>query len=502
MKQMKLSEIIYENEYTSINLKDDIDIAGISTDTRKKTENCIFVCLRGVNRDSHDLISAAVSMGAAAIVVEEGHKISEEFSVPILIVKDPRKMLAFMWARYCGSPQNKMRFCGVTGTNGKTSTSEMIYRALIKEGIKCAFIGTGKVLFDGKTFSAPSIPEKNTMTTPDPEVLYPTLAALYKCGCERVVMEVSSHALFYDKVAPIEYDLALFTNLSPEHLDFHGDMENYFKCKLKLFKNAKCGIINCDDKYADRIIKESGCKIIRCGIVWDSEICAKSIEANSLDGISYLYSSPKVKFIVKMKIPGIFSVYNSLLALSAAIYWGVSPKNAREALSEIEYIDGRMEKIIKDGITVIIDYAHTEEALKNLLNVAVTSKRPGTRIITVFGCGGNRDTGKRSKMGKVSETLSDFTIITSDNPRNEPPSNIIRDILEGFSDSEKRCVITNRRKAIIKAIETANRGDVVIIAGKGHERYQWDSQGIHDFDEREVIDEAFRLKENGDKNEN
>lgn len=492
---MKISQVIYENEYFCASDVRELEFDRICSNAREACNSSLFFLTKGVKYDTNKLIPFVLSKFPVAIVAEDFPS-GIKTDIPIITVNNARRALSFAHSRFSEIDYTSLRFIGVTGTNGKTTTATMLYHALRADGRRVGFIGTGKILINEEKISD----DAYNMTTPDPKLLYPTVKRMQDEGCEFIVMEVSSHALALEKCAPIFFELAIFTNLSGEHLDFHRDMENYREAKLKLFNSAKIGIFNADDKYTESMIRDSSCAVIRAGAVWDAEVLARRIEDNGLRGISYLYSSAGVSFLVKSKMIGIYNVYNSMLALTAAIAAGVRPCVAKKAICDMASVEGRGE-VIYDEITVIIDYAHTSAAFDCILKTAARVRSKGGRIITLFGCGGERDVEKRPKMGALAESLSDLVIITSDNCRSERAEDIVRDILAGIQDKSKRRVIINREKAIEEAILCAKNGDVVLIIGKGHERYNIDKSGIHYFDERNIISAALKKRKEGHNNE-
>jgi UDP-N-acetylmuramoyl-L-alanyl-D-glutamate--2,6-diaminopimelate ligase len=378
---------------------------------------------------------------------------------------------------------------GITGTNGKTTTATILHKILLHSGVHTGFIGTGKILIGEKQISD----KRYSMTTPDPHVLYKVIKEMETDGCRIIVMEVSSHALYFDKVAPIIFDIGVFTNFSSEHMDFHKNTENYFNAKLKLFTQCKNAIFNMDNKHCRTAYEKAECKKTAIGIIWDAPITAREIEMRGFSGSEYIYQDSKRIFKVKLRLGGAYNIYNSMLAIAAAIELGIAPCEAKKAVSKISEIDGRLE-VVNDSVTVIIDYAHTEDALLNVLKFIKSNINMGQKLITVFGCGGERDKTKRPKMGKIAEEISDLVIVTTDNSRHEAESEIIKDILSGFKGTAKRKVITSRTAAIEYAILSANDGDVIAVIGKGHERYNIDKFGYSDFDERTIIYNAIKRR--------
>ena len=503
---MKLSKLLYEGEYTSPDNPDKIEISHIVSDTRGLREGCLFVCLRGLRFDSHTLLQKIRDGGAAAIIAERGAIPQETPEIPIFEVKSTRIALSLLHSRFCQEPQRDLHIVGITGTNGKTSTAVMLYSILQKAGIKAGLIGTVECLYDGKRYALPEDEDAGrrllSMTTPDPDVLYPILQKMKEEGITHVVMEVSSHALSLEKVYPITFDVGIFTNLSPEHLDFHCDMESYLAAKGKLFKQARLAILNGDDEAASRLREKIPCRAITCGLQKQNDLRADSVSLLGSRGVSYTLSLPEARLRVRVPIAGSFTVYNSMLATAAAKALGISPLAAADALSEQATVRGRMEKLplgeFDKDFSVFIDYAHTEEALRSLLVSVRGFATHGERIVLLFGCGGDRDKTKRPKMGRVAETLADLCILTSDNCRTEKCEDILNDILSGMEDPKKPTVIKNRKEAIEYAILTLRAGDILLLCGKGHETYEIKKSGVCHFDERKIVLDALEKRKNGD----
>ncbi len=503
---MKLSELLYEGEYTSLHSPEKIEVSHIASDTRGLCQGCLFVCLRGLRFDSHTLLEKIKEGGAAAIIVESGAIYSPLQGIPIFEVKNTRIALSLLYSRFYGDPQKDLCLVGITGTNGKTSTAVMLYNILEKAGIKAGLIGTVECLYDGKRYALPEDEEQRkrllSMTTPDPDILYPILRKMKEEGITHVVMEVSSHALSLEKVYPLTFDIGIFTNLSPEHLDFHSDIDTYLSAKQKLFKQSKIGILNGDDKASRVLMEKSPCRMICCGLEKQNDYYADSISLLGSRGVSYTLSLPEAKLRVRVPIAGSFTVYNSMLATAAAKELGISPLAAAEALSEQATVRGRMERLplgeFDKTFSVFIDYAHTEEALRSLLMSVRAFAAPSERIVLLFGCGGDRDKGKRPKMGKIAEELANFCIVTSDNSRTEKSEDIINEILSGMEDPTSHTVIKDRKEAIEYAILHAKVGDIILLCGKGHETYQIKKSGVCRFDERKIVENALEKRKNGD----
>lgn len=501
---MKLSKLLYPGEYTSFQSPEEIEISGIVSDTRGLYPGCLFICLRGARHDSHTLAQRVEEAGAAALIAECGAPLPEGLQIPIFRVPSTRASLALLYSRYYGSPEQGLVMIGVTGTNGKTSTATVLYSILQHAGYRTGLIGTAECRYNGKLYTLPEEmggDRLRTMTTPDPDILYPLLRAMADEGITHVVMEVSSHALVLEKVLPIRYEVGIFTNLSPEHMDFHNNMDAYMRAKSTLFRQSRVGIFNCDDAYADDLISLSDCTVRRAGVVWQGDYRATDIELSGSLGVSYSYIAPGIRLRIRTPLPGTFSVYNTLLALTAAIELGVSPLAAAEALATHAPVPGRLERVpMNPGIpfSVFIDYAHTEAALRSLLLTVRAFRRQGERIVLLFGCGGDRDSQKRAPMGRVAEELADLVILTSDNSRSEDPDAILRDILSGMRHPEAARIIPSRRRAIEAAVTEAMRGDIILLAGKGHETYEITRTGVRHFDERKIVLSALEKRKIGD----
>lgn len=500
---MKLSALLLPGEFSSPYEPDRIDISSICYKSDRVTQGCLFVCMRGTRYDSHLLLQKVAAQGAAAALIEDGVDYAAPEDFPIFSVANTRRALSFACDRFCGHPSRGMHLIAVTGTNGKTSTATMIYHILTAAGKPCSLIGTVACKSETRLYEEdPSLEKRSTMTTPDPDVLYPMLKKMREDGIEYVVMEASSHALALDKLAPLTFDIGIFTNLSPEHLDFHGTMENYLSAKARLFSQCEYGILNFDSEYAEKIARNASCRILRCGAVYHEEYNAEEIRSEGAGGSSYVFSAPGIRTPIHVPIPGSFSVYNSLLAITCTSRLGVPHSTAARALEEINGIPGRLERLSLPGapFSVFIDYAHTEAALRNLLTTVQHFRRGGERIVLLFGCGGDRDKGKRAPIGRTAEELADYIILTSDNSRTEEPAVIIHDVLQGMKNRSKRTVIVNRRRAIEEAILNAHEGDIILLVGKGHETYELIGNEQRPFDEKKIVQEAF-LKRQQEKGE-
>ena len=474
---MKICDIIYKEEILSTELDLNLEFEKIKVDATDITEKDVLIIPNSLKIPELDKGKAPI-----AIICDKNATIPTK--IPTIRVKNPRVTLANAFYRYEKIDLTNVKLIGITGTNGKGGTAEFIRAVLKESGYKVGLIGTGKIEIDGRIISD----EFYSMTTPDPPLLYRTISEMISYGCDVIIMEVSSHALALDKLHPLKFDYAVFTNLSREHLDFHSDMESYFRAKSKLFNMAKCSVFNIDDEYGRRAYRSCQRKRISAGILWQGDVWANNIENHGLDGISYIYHKDTFSFRMKLSTAGIYNAYNSMLAATVCIDMGCRPCEVKGILSEIKGLPGRFE-IINDRISVIIDYAHTDVAFKSVMKELSAIK--GDRKLTViFGCGGNRDKEKRPRMARIAERYADRVIVTSDNSRNEDIKDIISDIIRGF-ESGKYQVIENRRDAIRAAILSSGDGDIVAVIGKGNEKYYIDGSGYHPYDEKEIIERAL-----------
>lgn len=475
---MKLSSLILKDDVIQF-IGIDTKINKICYDSRKVKPGDVFVCIPGYQVDGHKFAQKAEQAGAAAIVCEHDVPVS----VTRVIVKNARRMLAYMAVHYFDHPSDRFNLIGVTGTNGKTSITYMLKSIFEKAGFKVGLIGTNQNMIGDKVL-------QSDHTTPESLDLQELFAKMAREKVDYVVMEVSSHSLELERVAFCNFKFAIFTNLTQDHLDFHKTMENYVRAKAKLFRMCKVGIINEDDAYYEDLMRHVDCSVIGYGIEKGSDVKAKNIFM-SHDGVSFDCELPigDVKF--SSSIPGRFTVYNMLGAIAACFYAGVNVRHIKEGLAAIEGVKGRIETVPTGReFSIIIDYAHTPDGIYNI--VSTVREFAHGRVVTLFGCGGDRDREKRPIMGKMAGELSDFLIITSDNPRTEDPAKIIEDIMVGVL--ETKCpyiIIENRKDAIRYAIEHAQKDDVILLAGKGHETYQILNSGKIHFDEREVVQEIL-----------
>ncbi|NLO88974.1 MAG: UDP-N-acetylmuramoyl-L-alanyl-D-glutamate--2,6-diaminopimelate ligase [Clostridia bacterium] len=462
----------------------------VKCDSRKVEKGDLFVAIKGYKSDGHDYINEAVKKGAAALVVER--KPLSEVGVPWLRVKDGRLALSRISAHINDYPSQKLRVIGVTGTNGKTTTTNLIENILHHAGKRVSLMGTVENRILGK-------PVETKLTTPDSPELQGLLAEMAEAGSEYAVMEVSSHALKLKRVADCEFDVAVFTNITQDHLDFHPTFDDYFNTKAELFyglhsgkkQGKKFGVVNLDDPHGKIIAEKAKVPIITYGFSEKADARVEEVDIGPRGThLKIAYGGTKLELLVRLM--GRFNVYNILAAFCTAANEDVDIELIKEALEKAKGVPGRFESVEEgQDFSVIVDYAHTPDGLINILQTA-REITPG-RIITVFGCGGDRDRTKRPLMGEAAALYSDFCIITSDNPRSESPGAIIEDILPGVREiTDRYKVIENRREAINEAVRMAQKGDMVVIAGKGHETYQIIGDKVLHFDDREEARKALR----------
>lgn len=482
---MKLSNILANVSGKLIKGTTDIEINTMTIDSRKAGDGVLFIAMVGMTVDGHRFIPSAYEKGTRAVIIEhEIDNIPEDMTV--YQVESARDALAKMADNFYNSPCRELNMIGVTGTNGKTSTTYFIESVLNYIKHKTAVIGTVEIRIGGKKRNI----DFATSTTPDTIELNQMLRIMADEKCSDVIMEVSSHSLELKKVKGIDFKVGIFTNLTQDHLDFHKTMENYCAAKSKLFKMCEYGIVNADDEWADKITEDADCKIMTYSIEKPSDLQAKNIEY-LMDRVHFTVDIKGQEVRFELMVPGRFSVYNALAAIGAMVSMGVDTADIKAGINNIKGVPGRIQNIPNDkGFNVIVDYAHTPDGLENIIN-AVREFTKG-RIITVFGCGGDRDRTKRPIMGEIVARLGDIPIITSDNPRSEEPSSILKEVEVGVKPvTDKYEMIVDRRDAIKRAIEIAEKGDSVIIAGKGHENYQILKDKTIHFDDAEVAAEIL-----------
>lgn len=453
----------------------DREITFITDNSAKVCPGCIFVCIEGKHFDGHTKAEEAVENGAAAVVVQKDLGLKEQ-----ILVENTRSAYAKICASFYSHPEKKLKIIGVTGTNGKTTTCFILKSVLDKLGRKTGLIGTVKNMVGSKEY-------ESSLTTPDCFELFGLFNEMAQSGCEYCVMEVSSQALDQRRVDGVHFDAAIFTNLTRDHLDYHKTFENYKAAKHMLFENCDLAVLNIDDESAQDMVEHTDCRKVTFSMHKDRcDYSAKNIR-NSASGIKYELVSNSNIGRVRFAVPGDFSVSNSMGAAVCLIESGMNFKEVLDALAEFSGVPGRMEVVpAKTPYTIIIDYAHTPDGLENVLKT-VREITQG-KVIVVFGCGGDRDKTKRPIMGEIAVKTADVAVITSDNPRSEDPEEIIKDITAGLGKHSAKVIIDpDRTNAIRKALDTAQNGDVVILAGKGQETYQILASGKIHYDEREVV---------------
>lgn len=472
----------------------EIDVHGIQYDSRKVGRGDCFVAMRGVGTDGHKFVEAAIERGARVVVLEQDATLPDSYFMHTHVVKvvvpDSRRALALMSANFFGHPSRELTIVGVTGTNGKTTTTHLITAILKAAGQRVGLIGTIEYNIGDEVIPA-------SHTTPESLELNELLARMLKSGCQSVSMEVSSHALHQSRVYGLDYDVAVFTNLTQDHLDYHGTMEEYFNAKKLLFDHLSgdaVAVTNYDDEWGMKIVLTAPGRTISYGVAEKADVRATDIRI-SLEGTSVNIRSGNQESTLTSPLVGWFNVYNILAAYSTGIALGHSRETIATGISSVKNVRGRFERIVSpQGWTAIIDYAHTPDALEKCLRTIhdVLPKEGRGRIITVFGAGGDRDQTKRPLMGKIAGNLSDLAIVTSDNPRTECPQHIIDDIVGGIPREATVLQEVDRRAAIHTALRQARSGDVILIAGKGHEDYQVIGKEKIHFSDREIVEDFIR----------
>ena len=478
---MKIKELLKDIPVVSSTVDMDLEVCGVSYDSRAVKPGELFVAMTGYETDGHKFIPMAVEKGAACVLCE--HR--PEISIPYILVEDSRGALAQLGRNFYGDPAAEMTIVGVTGTNGKTTTTYLLKDILEKKrGAKVGLIGTNQNMIGDEI-----LPTERT--TPESFALQGLFRQMADAGCTYVVMEVSSHALYLKRVAGVHFSVGIFTNLTQDHLDFHKTMENYCDAKSILFHNCDLGVYNADDPWAERLMEGSTCRMFAVGEK-SGQLWAEDIRLSET-GVQFDACLEGETVPVELPIPGGFMVYNVLGVLAAAKTLGISLAESAEVLRTSSHVKGRVEPVPTGGnYTMLIDYAHTPDALENVLTAARGFAKG--RVVVLFGCGGDRDRTKRPKMGAIAGRLADFVIVTSDNPRTEVPGEIIRDILEGMKDvPAPYVVVEDRIEAIHYAMDHAEPDDVVILAGKGHETYQIVGKEKRHMDEREIVAD-YRLQ--------
>lgn len=483
---MKLTDLLEEMPYQCIQGSVDKEITTLVYDSRKVQKDSVFVCISGAVRDGHDFAQEVARKGASVLFVEKEVQVPGD--VTVLLVDDTRLALAQASAAYFGHPAKELTTIGITGTKGKTTATYMVRSILEASGVKTGLIGTIESIIGEET-----IPSANT--TPESYVVQETFRKMADAGCKCVVMEVSSQGLMLHRVSGFVFDYGIFTNLEPDHIgpNEHKDLEDYIRCKSLLFKQCKHGIFNGDDSHLEKILEGHTCDVETYGFSEGVDMKASEVRLTDKGGtlgVAY-HMSGLLDMEVEIDIPGTFSVYNSMTAIAICRHFGVKEESILSSLSKVR-VKGRVEILpVSSKFTLMIDYAHNAMSLNSLLTT-LKEYQP-KRLVCLFGCGGNRSKDRRFEMGEVSSRLADFTIVTSDNPRKEKPEDIIADIVTGVEKADgKYITITDRHEAIRYAIEQAQEGDVIVLAGKGHEDYQEiNGQKFH-MDEREIVADVVK----------
>ena len=482
---MKLKELLEGIEVLDATADMEMEIPHVSYDSRATQPGDLFVAMTGFAADGHAFIGKAMAAGASAVLCQ---KQPEDPAVPYVRVADSRRALAEVGANFFGHPADSMTMVGVTGTNGKTTTTYLLKSILEQEaGAKVGLIGTNQNMIGDQV-----IPTERT--TPESFELQRLFAQMRDAGCTHVVMEVSSHALALDRVYGVHYAVGIFTNLTQDHLDFHKTMEAYCDAKAILFRSCDTGVCNADDPWTERLLKDATCRKFSYAEQAAADLRAENVCLEA-DHVAFDAVTKEKSVPIRVNIPGGFMVYNTLDVLGAALMLGIPLEKSADVLARVPHVKGRVEVVPTPGkdYTVLIDYAHSPDGLENVLT-SVKGFAKG-RTIALFGCGGDRDKTKRPKMGKIAAEIADFVVVTTDNPRTEKPGDIIADILPGMQDSDTpHVVVEDRIEAIHWAMDHAEPGDVIVLCGKGHETYQEVNHVKHHMDEREIVADYLNAK--------
>lgn len=484
---MTCRELLGQLKYEIVQGSIDVEVSEVVTDSRKVSKDCLFICVEGYTFDGHSAAAEVAEKGASVLVVSKDVTLLENSEVTVIKVDNTRYAMAFISAAYFGNPARDMKIIGVTGTKGKTTTTYLVKSILEHAGYKVGLVGTIEIVIGDK-----HIPAENT--TPESFKLQSYFKEMKDAGCDVVIMEVSSQGLMLHRSQGFVFDIGIFTNIEPDHIgpNEHKDFEEYMACKGKLFKQCKVGIVNADDTHWKNVTEGHTCNLETFGFSKDADLRAgdtRLVSHKGVLGVQFRVSG-LMNFDVEVATPGKFSVYNALTAIAICRHFNVSDEVIKSALLQAK-VKGRIEMVkVSDEFTLMIDYAHNAMSLESLLTT-LKEYQPH-RLVTLFGCGGNRSKLRRYEMGEVSGKLSDLTIITSDNPRFEEPEDIIQDIITGIQKTDGKYVaITDRKEAIKYAIEHGEPGDIVVLAGKGHEDYQEIKGQKFHMDERELIQEVL-----------
>lgn len=505
---MKLGEILRGTDVRTDT--PELEISGITSDSRRVRPGFLFLCLRGGRHDGHFHAGQAKENGAVCVIGETPALARAVGAENMLLTASARVTESVVWYNFTGRPTDGMTKIAVTGTAGKTSVVFTLRHIFRSAGHHVGVITTisalaGNDLVPLGECGGSSVSDlAGAMTTPDPEYFFGAAAEMKARGCDTLIYEASSQSLLLHKTDAVRPDAAIFTNLSPEHLDCHGTMEEYFAAKARLMKSAKLGITNADDPYMSRLPEMfPGKNVLTCSCdparIADTDVCAIRIASRGADGMEYVYFSDEAVFRIRTPLIGRHSVVNTMQAALCAIRLGTDPMTVKEALADMSGVDGRLCRIRfpKDcgsSADVFIDYAHTPDSLAAALAALTEIKRE--RLIVLFGCGGDRDRTKRPKMAETAQKYADFVIVTGDNPRTEDPMRILDEIMQGLDRTKPHAVIPDRRDAIRFAVNEAREGDLILLAGKGHEKYEINADGKHPFDEERIVLEAVREKNN------
>lgn len=484
---MRLKDLLREAGIVCSPSLADREICGISSDSRTVRAGEIFVALRGLEQDGFCHIAQAQRRGAILVIAE---RLAD--GIDCIAVENARAALAHLFDAWYGHPAKGMTLVGITGTNGKTSTAAMLFAVLRAAGHDCGLIGTVECRFNDEILTVKNADALANMTTPDPSELYALLAVLRARGATHVVMEVTSHALTFSKVAPLHFARAVFTNLTPDHLDLHGDLESYFAEKRKLFSMCDEAVVSCYGAYGVRLADS-----LEIPVHTVSAESVRNVQKMGDQGVCFTVLGTCAPLALHLPVPGDFSVENGALAAVTALSLGVPHATLKAALADFRGVKGRIERVGENrlGISVFLDYAHTPDALEKLLLCVRGFRAPEQRIVLLFGCGGDRDRTKRAEMGRVASRLADFLILTSDNCRSERPEDILHDILKGVDKERPYKILPDRREAIAYAVSNARRGDILLLAGKGHEEYEIRGRMRIPFSERTIVQECMRARE-------
>ena len=477
---MKLWELLHRTNVIFTNTDPQTEISTVTDDTRKVCKDCVFVCIAGNHFDGHTAAAEALQNGAAAVLTQRRLGLEKE-----ILVENTREAYALLCAAYYGEPADRLQLIGVTGTNGKTTTCFLIHDILSRCGIACGLLGTIKNVIGDKEI-------ESTLTTPDPFELHGLFRQMVDAGCTHCVMEASSQALSQYRLAGLRFRAAIFTNLTQDHLDYHGTFENYAAAKHMLFLQSDLAVVNADDPAAEQMTADVSCPVVTFSAKADTaDFTAKNIRVQT-SGVAYELVGAAQIGRVRFAVPGGFSVYNSMGVIACLTALGLDFQTVVRAVADFSAIPGRMEVVPTDTpYTVLIDYAHTPDALENVLRTLQETAQG--RVLVVFGCGGDRDSTKRPIMGKIAAECADLLFVTSDNPRTEDPEAILDDIMTGIPKARPGVYrIVDRKAAIAKAMHKAKDGDVILLAGKGQETYQIIGHEKRHLDEREVVAEILQ----------